>query len=48
MSPSSRARPASSAVLTRLPLWPSARPEPTAVVRKIGWAFSQVTPPVVE
>ena len=32
MMPSSRARWASSAVLTRLPLWPSATPVPAAVV----------------
>ena len=38
----------SSAVLTRLPLWPSAMPLPAAVVRKVGWAFSQVVDPVVE
>ena len=38
----------SSAVLTRLPLWPSAMPLPAAVVRKVGWAFSQVVEPVVE
>ena len=39
---------ASSAVLTRLPLWPSAMPVPASVVRKTGWAFSQVDEPVVE
>jgi hypothetical protein len=38
----------SSAVLTRLPLWPSARPLPVAVVRKVGCAFSHVVEPVVE
>ena len=38
----------SSAVLTRLPLWPSAIPLPVAVVRNVGWAFSQVVEPVVE
>ncbi len=38
----------SSAVFTRLPLWPSAIPLPAAVVRKVGWAFSQVVEPVVE
>ncbi len=38
----------SSAVLTRLPLWPSATPLPAAVVRKVGCAFSQVVEPVVE
>ena len=43
-----RASSASSAVLTRLPLWPSARPVPVGVVRKLGWAFSQVVEPVVE
>jgi len=46
--PRSRARCASSAVLTRLPLWPSAMPVPAAVVRKIGCAFSHVVDPVVE
>ena len=39
---------ASSAVLTRLPLWHSARPVPAAVVRNVGCAFSQVDAPVVE
>ncbi len=48
ISPSSRARALNSAVLTRFPLWPNASPEPTAVVRKIGCAFSQVVEPVVE
>jgi hypothetical protein len=38
----------SCAVFTRLPLWPSAIPLPAAVVRKVGWAFSQVVEPVVE
>ena len=38
----------SSAVLTRLPLCPSATPLPAAVVRNVGWAFSQVVEPVVE
>ena len=38
----------SSAVLTRLPLWPSASPLPVAVVRNVGCAFSQVVEPVVE
>ena len=47
-SPSSRARAASSAVLTRLPLWPSATPVPAAVLRNTGCAFSQVVEPVVE
>jgi hypothetical protein len=37
-----------SAELTRLPLWPRAMPLPAAVVRNVGWAFSQVTDPVVE
>ena len=46
--PSSRARPASSVVLTRLPLCPSATPVPAAVLRNTGWAFSQVVDPVVE
>ena len=48
ISPAARALVASSAVFTRLPLWPSAMPVPAAVVRKIGWAFSQVVDPVVE
>lgn len=48
VSPNSRARAANSAVLTRFPLCPNASPVPTAVVRKIGCAFSQVTEPVVE
>ena len=39
---------ASSAVLTRFPLWPSAMPVPVRVVRKVGWEFSQVEAPVVE
>jgi hypothetical protein len=34
--------------VTRLPLWPSAMPLPAAVVRNVGWAFSQVVDPVVE
>ena len=38
----------SSAVLTRLPLCPRAMPLPVAVVRNVGWAFSQVVEPVVE
>jgi len=38
----------SSAVLTRLPLWPSAMPLPVAVVRNVGCAFSHVVEPVVE
>jgi len=38
----------SSAVFTRLPLWPSTRPLPVSVVRNVGWAFSQVVEPVVE
>ncbi len=46
--PAARASSASSAVLTRLPLWPSARPVPAGVVRKLGWAFSHVVEPVVE
>ena len=48
--PRRRRRPcaASSAVFTRLPLWHSARPVPASVVRKVGWAFSQVEAPVVE
>ena len=47
-TPSSRASPASWAVLTRLPLCPSATPVPAAVVRKMGCEFSQVVDPVVE
>ena len=47
-TPSSAACCASSAVLTRLPLWPSAMPVPVRVVRKVGCAFSQVDEPVVE
>lgn len=38
---------ASCAVLTRLPLWPSAI-EPCAVARNVGWAFSHTEAPVVE
>jgi hypothetical protein len=38
---------ASSEVLVRLPLWPSAM-EPVAVARNVGWAFSQTLAPVVE
>jgi hypothetical protein len=38
---------ASSSVLMRLPLWPSAR-LPDAVERKVGWAFSQTEAPLVE
>ena len=39
--------PASSAVLTRLPLWPRAKPaSPTE--RKMGWALSHELEPVVE
>ncbi len=38
---------ASWAVLTRLPLWPSAM-EPWAVARKVGCAFSHTEAPVVE
>ena len=37
----------SSRVLVRLPLWPRAIP-PVAVERKVGWAFFQTLPPVVE
>ena len=48
IKPSSLARAASSAVLTRLPLWPSATPVPAAVFRNTGCAFSQVVEPVVE
>ena len=47
-TPALRACSSSSAVLTRLPLCPSARPDPVAVVRKVGWAFSQMLAPVVE
>ena len=38
---------ASSWVLIRLPLWPSAI-EPSAVGRNVGWALCQVLAPVVE
>ncbi len=38
---------ASSPVLIRLPLCPSATP-PSPVCRKVGWAFSQLLEPVVE
>ncbi len=48
ISPASRARAASSVVFTRLPLCPSATPVPAVVLRKTGWAFSQVVEPVVE
>ncbi len=48
VTPASAAFTASSAVLTRLPLWHSARPVPASVVRKVGWAFSHVDAPVVE
>ena len=48
ISPASRARVTSSALLTRLPLCPNATPVPAAVVRKTGWAFSQVGWPLVE
>lgn len=48
ISPASRARAASSAVLTRFPLCPKATPVPAAVLRNTGWAFSQVVSPVVE
>ena len=47
-TPASAALTASSAVLTRLPLWHSARPVPASVVRNVGWAFSHVEAPVVE
>ena len=39
---------ASSAVLTRLPLWASAIVVPAVVALIVGCAFSQVEPPVVE
>ena len=39
---------ASSAVLTRLPLWASAIVVPAGVARIVGCAFSQLEPPVVE
>ena len=48
VTPARSASTASSAVFTRLPLWPRARPVPAGVVRKLGWAFSQVVEPVVE
>ena len=47
-TPSSAAWTDRSAVLTRLPLWPSAMPVPVDVVRNVGCAFSQVPEPVVE
>ena len=47
-TPSSAAFEASSAVLTRFPLWQRARPVPASVVRNVGWAFSHVDAPVVE
>ena len=34
--------------LMRLPLWASATSVSDGVVRKIGWEFSQLTPPAVE
>ena len=46
--PASRTLRARSEVLTRLPLWPSAMEVPAEVVRKVGWAFSQLVDPVVE
>jgi hypothetical protein len=48
LTPASAAMTASSAVLTRLPLWHSASPVPACVVRKVGCAFSHVEAPVVE
>ena len=48
ISPASRARRASSVVLTRFPLCPNATPVPAAVLRNTGWAFSHVVEPVVE
>ena len=48
IKPALRARLASSVVLTRFPLWPSATPVPAAVLRNTGWAFSHVVEPVVE
>ena len=39
--------PAGSAALVRLPLWARAT-VPPAVAPSVGWAFSQVEPPVVE
>src|SRR3954467_3159209 len=44
-TPASAALLASSAVLTRLPLWHSASPVPVSVVRKVGCAFSHVEAP---
>jgi hypothetical protein len=38
---------ASSRVLIRLPLWPSARP-PHGVARNVGWAFCHTDDPLVE
>ena len=48
LSPAAMVRSRSSAVLTRLPLCAKERPLPVSVVRKIGWAFSQMVAPVVE
>jgi hypothetical protein len=39
---------ASSAVFTKLPLCASAMVVPAVVARIVGWAFSQLEPPVVE
>ena len=47
-SPRSATMRASSAVLMRFPLWPSARLPNPPIDRKDGWAFSQVHAPVVE
>ena len=41
------ARPASSEVLTRFPLWPRASPREPLVLNE-GWALSHVVDPVVE
>ena len=43
----SLSRPASSRVLIRFPLWPSARLT-VPVERKVGWALAQTEAPVVE
>ena len=40
-------RPASSRVLIRFPLWPSARLT-VPVERNVGWALAQTEAPVVE
>ena len=46
-SPAGPARAASSSVLIKFPLWPSATP-PAGVGRNVGWAFSHTDEPLVE